>query len=256
MDTQLIENIFTTSLRAYTELSNFESLDMKVNSDTKTIENVDKFRQISDAHLATGHKIVCAFGEMFRNDLKTLSRTHVQALAHLCVAQLLIFYYNLPNSKGGGFFGISDVLSKVIAERFPVSQETMDLCIFLQYKLSSWNPSYVEASLLAAMIFLSGYQGEGNRHLDMMKQNLENVCRMKIWKLCNGNFDHFQNRIVNFEEITSLVNLISQSAFSAILAMSSTEDAMTDLAGQIAFMTSQFQALVEDVPMPSMDADL
>ena len=248
MDTQLIENIFTTSLRAYTELSNFESLDMKVNSDTKTIENVDKFRQISDAHLATAHKIVCEFGEMFRNDLKTLSRTHVQALAHLCVGQLAVFYYSLPNSKGGSFFGISDVLSKVLAERFPSLQEAMDLCTFLHYKLSSWNPNYFEASLLAAMIFLSGYQGEGNRHLDMMKQSLENVCRMKIWKLCDENYDRFENRMANFEEITSLVNLIKQSAYSAISAMSTTEDAMTDLAGQVAFMNNQVTALIEGIP--------
>ena len=250
-----IEKIFQASLKAYTELSGFDWLEMRVSTEERAIENMDEFRQITDAQIATGYRVVNGYGNMFRNDLGNLTPTHVQALTNLGLSQLAVFYWNLPNSKGGGFFGVSDNLTNALLKRFPAFQNAVDTCNIMANKLSIWNPNYPEASMMAAMIYLSGYKGGSrNRTLEMVQQNLESASRMKLWQLSSGDYNFYQYRLSQFEQIINLGNLATYQLYSAIAETSSDEDAMMNLASQVAFMANQVQVLNEDVAI-DVDGD-
>ena len=247
-DSPSIEKVFATTLKAYTELIGLECSHTKASTNSTPVESVEKFQQLTNSHLSCGHRVANAFGDMFRFELQTLSTNQIQALTNLRCGQLAVFYWNLPNSKGASFFGISDILSKKIITRFPTLEKTMDLCSALKFYLSTLNPSYHEAAILSAMIYLSGYEGSGNRTLDMMKQSLENACKMKIWQMCKGDLDRFYKRLSGFEQIIALTNQATLEAMVAQTSMvSGPENTMAGLAVQKAFLTSQAQVLLEDI---------
>ena len=188
--------------------------------------------------------IIDSFGRILQNHNQGLSIDQVNALTHLSAGKVATFFWNMPNVSNGSFFGVPDEVVEKLICRYPFFQEINDSCRKLKNDLSQWNPTFPEAALFSAFIYINSYKGGGNKYLEQMQKNLENTCRVKIWQLANGSFNFYEKQWSRFESLVERIEEICLKMYSMTFGVMLTEG--IDCSQQIEVMESHIRAIAKE----------